>query len=296
MSLTINPYSFKPLSLPLIAIDCAGDIAGVAIAKPALMAKAHPVLLHRSFPANQATTHLIPAIEALMIEADIPLKAIAGIVWNAGPGSFTGLRIAAGVVQGFAVACAIPVVAVEGFEAWIAIWNELARFICPEKNGIDQAQSLSAIMSSVDAKAMPNTFLCAMDARAMEVYWRIFHKTKTGYQPLTETRVDKPDVVQEIIQARNINPPDMGFGTGFSTYPMLCKALANPSLCIGQVFTEPLFQAHLSAMVEKALRGNMNIDKIPEDGRMDLPVYVRHQVAKTLTEQAQWQEKTGVKY
>ena len=55
---------------------------------------------------------LLPGIEALMAEAGITLGELDAVVFGQGPGSFTGLRIAVGVVQGLAYGLDIPVVPV----------------------------------------------------------------------------------------------------------------------------------------------------------------------------------------
>ncbi len=55
---------------------------------------------------------ILPSIVALMEEGGLALQALDGIVFGQGPGSFTGLRIAVGVVQGLGYGLDIPVVPV----------------------------------------------------------------------------------------------------------------------------------------------------------------------------------------
>jgi tRNA threonylcarbamoyladenosine biosynthesis protein TsaB len=55
---------------------------------------------------------ILPAIESLLAKADTTLAQLDCIVFGQGPGSFTGLRIAVGVVQGLAFGLEIPVVPV----------------------------------------------------------------------------------------------------------------------------------------------------------------------------------------
>lgn len=56
--------------------------------------------------------HLLASIAALLREADLPLGALDGIAFGAGPGAFTGLRLACGVAQGLAMGAGLGVAAI----------------------------------------------------------------------------------------------------------------------------------------------------------------------------------------
>ena len=60
---------------------------------------------------------LLPAVARLMTDAGLAFSQLDAIAFGAGPGSFTGLRIACGAAQGLAFAHDVPVVAVASTEA-----------------------------------------------------------------------------------------------------------------------------------------------------------------------------------
>ena len=58
---------------------------------------------------RQHSDLILPMVDQLLAEADITLGQLDSIAFAQGPGAFTGLRIAAGVVQGLSFAVDLPV-------------------------------------------------------------------------------------------------------------------------------------------------------------------------------------------
>src|SRR5258708_23692034 len=78
----------------LLAIDTSTDFCSVAASRG-------ETLFFRHEAAGQRHAEMIlGTVETVLAEAGLQIAQIEGIAYGAGPGSFTGLRIAAGVTQG----------------------------------------------------------------------------------------------------------------------------------------------------------------------------------------------------
>lgn len=87
----------------LLALDTSTDMLSIAVQR------GDALWQHSGPGAAQTSTHLIPAIQALMAEAGLQFTDLQAIAFGRGPGSFTGLRTACSIAQGLAFAAQIPV-------------------------------------------------------------------------------------------------------------------------------------------------------------------------------------------
>ncbi len=78
----------------------------------------HDKTIHREVLAVRSHSEiLLPMTAEILAEAEWTLQQLDGIAFGAGPGSFTGLRIACGVAQGLAYALDLPIVGISTLEA-----------------------------------------------------------------------------------------------------------------------------------------------------------------------------------
>lgn len=95
----------------LVAIEASTEYLSLAVARDRRV-------FDRVLLAGQRHAELLlDELDALLVRADLAMAEIDAIAFGAGPGSFTGLRIACGAAQGLALARGIPLLPVGSLEA-----------------------------------------------------------------------------------------------------------------------------------------------------------------------------------
>ena len=92
---------------PLLALEASSGQGSVAVLRGGRVLAEETVALR-----SADEERLLPAVARALEEAGVAPERLAGIACGAGPGSFTGLRIAAATAKGLAQALAVPVWAV----------------------------------------------------------------------------------------------------------------------------------------------------------------------------------------
>ena len=108
-----------------LGIDAATPVGGVAVVR-------HGVLL-AEVTLGLTTRHsalLLPATDFALRAAGIERRLLDGIVVGEGPGSFTGVRIAAATARGLAAALDVPLYAVSSLAAAAAASGVRERAVC----------------------------------------------------------------------------------------------------------------------------------------------------------------------
>ncbi|UYG00544.1 tRNA (adenosine(37)-N6)-threonylcarbamoyltransferase complex dimerization subunit type 1 TsaB [Halomonas sp. GD1P12] len=103
------------MSSYLLALDASSSACSAALIRAE---GEHRECLSRFEHTPRAhTKRLLPMIDEVLGEAGITPKELDGVAYGHGPGSFTGLRIAAGTAQGLAFGLDCPLVGVSTLEA-----------------------------------------------------------------------------------------------------------------------------------------------------------------------------------
>ncbi len=95
-----------------LALDTSGPVGSVAVSRGANVL-ARIALTARSEHASG----LVPAIDRALAEAGVGRRELQGVVVGEGPGSFTGVRVAAATAKGLVHALSVPLWAISSLAA-----------------------------------------------------------------------------------------------------------------------------------------------------------------------------------
>lgn len=189
---------------------------------------------------------VLPMLDTLLKRSGLAAGDLEAIAYGAGPGAFTGLRIACGVAQGLAFAHGLPVIGISTLEA------------TAEESGASRV-------------------FVALDARMSEVYCAAYEKRagNPGWQTVLPARCAPPDAV-EIPEGGGW----LGCGSGFAAYAARIEPRLRGVLVgiVPEVRPSSVAVARLAAPRLAAGEG--------VDAALATPHYVRDKIALTSAEQA----------
>ncbi|NMH61335.1 tRNA (adenosine(37)-N6)-threonylcarbamoyltransferase complex dimerization subunit type 1 TsaB [Alteromonas ponticola] len=218
--------------MKILAIDTATEACSVALSDD------DKVIARFELCPQQHSQRLLPMVDEILKDAGISLKALDVLAFGRGPGSFTGVRIATGMVQGLAFGANLPVAGIS---------------------------TLAAMAQQCFRQTDTKTCACAIDARMGEVYFAIYQQRDNGMAELVSEQVCSPEKAAELLGDLSFTP----VGTGWQAYPALQEKLAATTV-VDILYPAAEFMLELA---ENALANNsvMAADKVS-------PVYLRDKV------------------
>jgi tRNA threonylcarbamoyladenosine biosynthesis protein TsaB len=226
----------------LLAIETSSEFCSVAAARGEAVFSRHE-------PAGQRHGELVlPMIDAVLGEAGLALAELDGIAYGAGPGAFTGLRIACGVTQGLALARGLPVV---GVGTLLALAEEAAG-------------------ASGDA-----AMVACIDARMHEVYHAAYRRTRGQWREVSPPGLYRPDAVPTVEGGGWT-----GCGSGFGAHGEALAARHAGRLAALRPEVVPTARAVLALARPELAAGK------GADAATAVPVYLRDKVALKTSERA----------
>lgn len=230
--------SGKLAAVKLLAFDTSTSWLSVAVLDGSRM-------LERGEHAGHAhSSRLLPLVDELLAEAGLALADLDAIAFGAGPGAFTGVRIACGVAQGLGLGADVPLVPVS---------------------------TLEAIAQTAFRAHGRERIVACLDARMREVYVASLARELGVWREAVPAAVLPPADVAVPAPAHDW----FGAGEGFAAYPDVVSRLGlgghDASLRPEARAIAELAQARVAAGAVV-------------DAAQALPLYVRHRVALTTAE------------
>jgi len=196
---------------------------------------------------REHTQLLLPMIDRLLAAAQLLPQQLDAVALSRGPGSFTGVRIAGGVVQGIAFGADLPVVPV----------STLA----------------SIAQDFFNRHTAAGVIFTAMDARMQEIFWGVYQRNALG---LAELIGD-----EAVTSAVDVVFPELtgfGVGSGWGVYAAELEQRLGSLLQGVEVEVWP----RAATVAQLGAYGFANGMAVPVENAM--PVYLRDKVARKQSE------------
>jgi len=226
------------MTVKILALDTSSEACSVA-----LYTGQETLYRYTDQPRKHAEL-VLPMVDELLAESGLPLRDLDAIAFGRGPGAFTGLRIAAGVVQGLAFGADLPVVPVSSLAVLAhGAWREWATPL----------------------------WHVAFDARMGEVYWGSYRIEGAGRAHLVgQECVSKPEQVASLAGIAP-EPGWGGVGSGWCYQNILEQSTGPLQQC------QPTLLPHSLDLLALAQSGFAAGELVAADQVM--PVYLRNDVA-----------------
>ena len=166
----------------LLALDTSTEFLSLALQL------GDKLFTHHQYAGNASSELILPKIQALLDAANMQLKDLHGIAFGAGPGAFTGVRVACGVAQGLGFGANLPVVGV------------------------------NTLLAVAQASGADKVVAC-LDARMGEIYHAVFEKINGEWIEQSNIIVCKPEA-SPVLEGVWV-----GVGSGWAAYDDILNSI-----------------------------------------------------------------------
>ncbi|MEO6919266.1 MAG: tRNA (adenosine(37)-N6)-threonylcarbamoyltransferase complex dimerization subunit type 1 TsaB [Collimonas sp.] len=227
----------------ILAIETSTELASAALLRDGQM------ITRESAGVQTHSLSILPMVQSLLAEAGISLAQCDALAFGVGPGSFTGVRTACGIVQGLAFGADLPVLPVVTLAAMAQA--------CRDLNGADDV-------------------LAILDARMGEVYWAQYRFTDNQWQVLVEPTLSAPAAVLPLPVTSPL--PLQACGNGLAAYAEVFAAAPFAAAGLPHVMPNARQIAYLGSLAFAQGQGLSAVEA--------QPLYLRNKVALTTAERA----------
>jgi tRNA threonylcarbamoyladenosine biosynthesis protein TsaB len=198
--------------MKILAFDTATAACTVAVS-------ANHEILQRTEIAPQRHAELIlPMIDSLLQEAGISLQQLDAIAVGRGPGSFMGVRIAAGVAQALGYAANLPIMPIS---------------------------TLQILAQTAYLQTCKENIIAGWDARMQAIYWGIYHLDNQGIMsPIQPDTLSLPHEINF-----NREKTYLMAGNAWPTYRQQLDPMIQSSPTIADIYP----QAHVMISIAQML-------------------------------------------
>lgn len=220
--------------LKILAIDTSSDTCSAAVLN------GEKIFTRFVAAKLQHNKLILPMLHELLIEANLLIQQLDVIAFGCGPGSFTGVRIAASIVQGLAYATNLPVVKIS---------------------------TLRALAQGAFVEFGKTHCLVAQDARMQEIYWGQYQLDPTAImQPVVPDQLLAPQKVQ-LLSSNGYT----GVGNGWKIYDDILTKSCKIEVIDTVIYPQAKYIGQLAGV--DFTKG------LTVSAQEALPVYLREEVA-----------------
>ena len=230
----------------ILAIETSTELASAALLRDGQV-------FSRESAGVQTHSHtILPMVQSLLAEAGISLAQCDALAFGIGPGSFTGVRTACGIVQGLAFGADLPVLPIV---------------------------TLAAMAQACHEAVGANEVLSILDARMGEVYWAQYRYANNVWEIVVEPTLSAPAQVLPL-NTLSLNTPSalLACGNGLSAYAEL---FAEATFAVNALPALMPHARHIAQLGLKAFEQGLGLPAIEAQ-----PLYLRNKVALTTAERA----------